>query len=94
MDVLSLFSQVIIILGVTLTVMVVAAIVVEILLFILIISLIKKHPKTAFFALLLLVAVGIAGSFNPVTVAPALVAVVGAAIVIIKEYKRLKVVLR
>ena len=56
--------------------------------------LIKTQPKLSLFILLIFVAMGIAGSFNPITFTPALIMLVGAVGTGALQYKKLKKSLR
>lgn len=94
LDILSLFSTLAIFFGVTLFIFGIVVLIIQLLILFFIYKFVKTNPGIALFLLIIVIAVSIAGSLNPVTFIPAVIGLVSALIVLVKEYKRFKFALK
>lgn len=83
---MSLIEIILLIMGISLVIYFIILILVLYIIY----RLIRKYPVVALFLLLILIAIGIVGSLNPVTIAPALATLISSALLIMSQYKRLK----
>lgn len=94
LDIFSLFSTFAWWFGFTLAVFGFIVLAIQLLILFFIYKFVKTNPGLALFLLIIVIAVSIAGSLNPVTFIPAIIGLVSALIVLVKEYKRFKFALK